>query len=255
MYLSIILPYYKKKIFIKETLNSIINQSFKKHELILIYDQQNLDDLKYIKKILGNRIKYKIIINKKNIGVGRSRNIGIQKSNSKYIAFCDADDLWHKKKTQLQLEIMKKNKLGFTHSSYNLINSKNKIIGKMPVKKFLKYKDLIKSCDIALSSVIIKRSLLKKSLKFGLTKTKEDYLLWLKLSKVTKIYGINKTLLSWRKTDNSLSSDVSQKFYDAYKVYKNIENKNALITIFLVLRLSIFYLIKKISQKLFNVFY
>ena len=75
------------------------------------------------------------------------------------------------------------------------------------------------------------------------------------ISKVTKIYGINKTLLSWRKTDNSLSSDVSQKFYDAYKVYKNIENKNALITIFLVLRLSIFYLIKKISQKLFNVFY
>ena len=90
---------------------------------------------------------------------------------------------------------------------------------------------------------------------FGHTKTKEDYLLWLKLSKITKIYGINKTLLSWRKTDNSLSSDVSQKFYDAYKVYKNIENKNALITIFLVLRLSIFYLIKKISQKLFNVFY
>ena len=125
----------------------------------------------------------------------------------------------------------------------------------MSVKKFLNYKDLIKSCDIALSSVIIKRSLLKKSLNFGLTKTKEDYLLWLKLSKVTKIYGINKTLLSWRKTDNSLSSDVSQKFYDAYKVYKNIENKNALITIFLVLRLSIFYLIKKISQKLFNVFY
>ena len=51
MYLSIILPYYKKK-FIKETLSSIINQSFKKYELIIIYDQKNLDDLDYIKKYL-----------------------------------------------------------------------------------------------------------------------------------------------------------------------------------------------------------
>ena len=50
MYLSIILPYYKKRKFIKETLNSIINQSFNNHELILVYDQKNLEDLRYIKK-------------------------------------------------------------------------------------------------------------------------------------------------------------------------------------------------------------
>ena len=97
MYLSIILPYYKKKKFIKKTLNSIINQSFKKQEIIIIYDQKNLDDLDYIKKILNKKIKYKIIINKKNLGVGKSRNIGIKNSNSKYIAFCDADDVWQKK--------------------------------------------------------------------------------------------------------------------------------------------------------------
>ena len=66
MYLSIILPYYKKKKFIKETLSSIINQSFKKYELIIIYDQKNLDDLDYIKKILKKKIKYRIIINNKN---------------------------------------------------------------------------------------------------------------------------------------------------------------------------------------------
>ena len=76
MYLSIILPYYKKKKFIKETLSSIINQSFKKYELIIIYDQKNLDDLDYIKKILKKKIKYRIIINNKNLGVGRSRNLG-----------------------------------------------------------------------------------------------------------------------------------------------------------------------------------
>ena len=71
------------------------------------------------------------------------------------------------------------------------------------------------------------------------------------IKKKIKIYGINKTLISWRKTDGSLSSDIIQKFYDAYVVYKKIESKNFLITSFYVFRLSIFYLIKKISQKIF----
>ena len=250
MDLSIILPYYKKRKFIKKTLISIINQSYKNHELIIIYDQKNLDDLDYIKKILNKNIKYRIIINNKNLGVGRSRNIGIKKSNSKYIAFCDADDVWHRFKSQIQLQIMKEKKLKFTHSNYNIINSNNKIIGKMKIKRDLKYKDLMKSCDIALSSVIIKRTLLLKSNNFGHTKTKEDFLLWLKLSKITKIYGIDKYLLSWRNTENSLSSNVLQKIKDAFIVYEKIENKNFLITCFFVFRLSVNYLIKKINQKI-----
>ena len=70
MYLSIILPYFKKKKYIKQTLESIINQSFKNHELIIIYDQTDKSDISYIKRIIKNKIKYKIIINKKNLGVG-----------------------------------------------------------------------------------------------------------------------------------------------------------------------------------------
>ena len=107
----------------------------------------------------------------------------------------------------------------------------------------------MKSCDIALSSVIMKRSLLGRSLKFGQTKTKEDYLLWLKISKITKIYGINKSLLFWRKTDNSLSSNILQKIYDAYIVYDKIEKKNFFITSFFVLRLSTFFYLKKLNKK------
>ena len=251
MYLSIILTYFKKKKYIKRTLNSIIGQSFNKQELIIIYDQVDRSDIPYIKKILENKIKYKIIQNNRNLGVGKSRNIGIKNSIGKFIAFCDADDVWHKKKSELQLKIMQKKKLNFSHTDYDLINDRNKIIGHMKVKKTLTYNDLLKSCDIALSSVIIRRSILKKSFKFGHTKTKEDYLLWLKISKTLKIYGINKKLLQWRKTKNSLSSSTLQKFYDAFNVYNQIENKNFFITCFYVFRLSIYYIIKKIRQRIF----
>ena len=190
-------------------------------------------DIPYIKKILKNRISYKIIQNNRNLGVGKSRNIGIKKSKGKFIAFCDADDVWHKKKLEIQLKIMREKKLNFSHTSYDLINTNNKTIGHMKVKKILDYNDLLKSCDIALSSVIIRRSVLKKSFKFGHTKTKEDYFLWLKLSKILEIYGINKKLLYWRKTENSLSSNTLQKFYDAFIVYNQTENKNFLIIFFM----------------------
>ncbi len=233
MYLSIILPYFKKKKYIKQTLNSIINQSFKNHELIIIYDQTDRSDISYIKSIIKNKIKFKIIINKRNLGVGKSRNIGIKNSKSKYIAFCDADDVWHKKKSEIQLNLMKKKNLYFSHSDYNLINTRNKIIGKMIVKKILSYNDLLKSCDIALSSVILKRSLLKRSLKFGNTKTKEDFLLWLKISKRELIYGINKKLLKWRKTEKSLSSNFLQKLIDAFIVFDKVEKKKFFNYIFL----------------------
>ena len=82
-------------------------------------------------------------------------------------------------------------------------------------------------------------------------KTKEDYFLWLKLSKILEIYGINKKLLYWRKTENSLSSNTLQKFYDAFIVYNQTENKNFLIIFFYVFRLSLNYVLKKIKQKIF----
>lgn len=249
MYLSIILPYFKKKKYIKQTLNSIINQSFKNHELIIIYDQIDRSDISYIKKIIKNKIKYKIIINKKNLGVGKSRNIGIKNSKSKYIAFCDADDVWHKKKSEVQLNLMREKKISFSHTDYNLINNRNKIIGEMVVKKTLSYNDLLRSCDIALSSVILKRSLLIESLKFGDTKTKEDFFLWLKISKREVIHGINKKLINWRKTENSLSSDIIQKLIDAFIVFDKVEKQNFFITFYYVIRLSIYYIFKKIKQK------
>ena len=65
------------------------------------------------------------------------------------------------KKSEVQLKIMKGKKLNFTHTNYDLINDRNNKIGYMNVKKNLSYNDLLKSCDIASSSVIIKRSILK----------------------------------------------------------------------------------------------
>ena len=242
--ISIIIPYFKKKKYFKKTIKSILNQSYKSYEVIVIYDDTSLDELDFVKKTLKKIKLNKLIINSKNYGVGISRNIGIKQASGTFIAFCDADDTWKKNKLNTQLNFMIKNNLMISHTNYFVINEESKVIGKFNIKNKLSYNDLLKSCDIGLSTVIVRKKLLQNN-KFNKLKTKEDYLLWLKIVKKIKyIYGINQNLSSWRKNENSLSSSVIQKFQDTYRLYRLYLKNNFILSILYSFRL-VFYAIRK----------
>ena len=214
--------------------------------MIIIYDDTDRSELDYVKKIIRNfNFKKKLIINNKIIGAGLSRNKGINVSKGEYIAFCDADDLWNKNKLKIQLGVMKKENILFSHSNYLIIDYDSKKIGSFKVPKNISYDQLIKSCDIGLSTVMISKSLAKNNL-FSDLKTKEDYLLWIKLIGDLKNFkSINKDLVYWRYLKNSLSSSYVQKLGDAFVLYKKHLNFSFLYSIFCVLRLSFNALIKK----------
>ena len=242
---SIIIPYYRKKSFFEKTIDSINSQTYKNFEIILIYDDNNRSDLLFVKKVLKKIKNKKIIVNKKNLGVGISRNRGINKSKGKFLSFIDADDVWNRNKLKKQIKFMKKNSLDFSYSDYSIINEKGILIKKIKSPKTIKFKNLLFSCDIALSSVTIRSNLLKSE-KFSNIKTKEDYLLWLKLSqKNIKMMGIRENLIFWRKTNNSLSSSIVQKFKDAFLVYNKYLKLNFLVSIVLIFFLSINSIIKR----------
>ena len=115
---SVIMPYYKKIDFVKNSINSVLNQSFQNFELILIYDDTNLADLEIIENEFKNNSKLKIIKNNKNFGAGISRNIGISKSSGEIIAFIDSDDFWLQQKLEKQLNFMNLNNLDFIFCNY-----------------------------------------------------------------------------------------------------------------------------------------
>jgi len=245
--ISVIIPYFRKKKYILKTINSVINQSYKKFEIIIIYDDEEKRDLEFIKKISKKDKRIKLLINKRNYGAGISRNLGIKISKGNYISFIDSDDLWSKHKLKKQLNYMKKKKLNFTHTNYRIIDRNLKIISKRVAGNFLSLNDLIKSCDIGLSTVMLKKELLNSN-HFPSLKTKEDFVLWLRLiQKGVNIYGINDYLVTWRKVEGSLSNSLIQKLIDGFKVYYFYMKFNFFKSIYYLFCLSLNFLKKEIK--------
>ena len=200
--ISIVMPYYRKSEFINESINSILNQTYQKFEIIIIDDELSENSSRVLNSIECLDPRIKIYKNKENQGAGPSRNYGINLCSGEYIAFCDCDDLWKPEKLEKQFRFMKEFNLSFSFTSYEIINNKSLKIGQREAQKELSFKQLRNSCDIGLSTVVIRKDIFKNDkLRFGKTKTKEDFVLWLLLAKNgVKISGIKEFLVSWRKT-------------------------------------------------------
>ena len=244
---SIILPYYKKKKFIKNTINSVLAQTYKNFEIIIIYDDEDKSELELIKSISNSDKRIKLIINNNNLGAGYSRNIGINSALGNYISFLDADDLWKYDKLFKQIKFMKENDYHATHTSYEIIDDNNKLISLRKAKNFQNYKELLPSCDIGLSTVIVKKKIFANGIKFPNLKTKEDFVVWLEiLRKGYKIYSLDEYLVSWVKSKNSLSSSSFQKLKDSFTLYNNFMKFNFMKSVYYTFILSVNFIKKNL---------
>jgi len=243
---TVIIPYKNNLKLLFQTLKSIFKQSYKNYFITIIYDKNDKLDFYQIKIFLKRKYhkklsSIKIICNKKNLGAGLSRNVGIKKCKTKYVAFLDSDDLWSKDKLKSQIDFMEKNKLLFSHTSFHVINEKNKIISYRIARAKILFKELLKSCDIGLSTVMINTHYLKKNNHyFNAIQTKEDFILWLKISAdIGFLCGMDRKLTYYRKTSNSLSSNKLISIINGYKVYRNHMKYNILKSLYFLLILSI----------------
>ena len=105
---SIITPSYNSEKYISETIKSVINQSYSHWEMIIIDDLSTDNSVDIIENFLINDKRIILIKSDKNRGAGYCRNLGIQKASGQYHAFIDSDDIWYKKKLEVQISFMKK---------------------------------------------------------------------------------------------------------------------------------------------------
>ncbi len=194
--------------FVMRSLKSLINQSFKKWEAIIIDDYSTDNTANLIKKFKDKRIKY--FKPKKHLGRTPALNVGLKYCNGKYISILDADDFYYKDKLKKQVRLLEDNKsIKFLASWANIIDSRgNKIsILKTPVSNDRIKKELYTTNIISHSSVIYDRDFAKKNklIPYKL-KYAQDYLTTLKFLKITDIYVIPKPLvaITWR--NNSMTT-------------------------------------------------
>jgi len=244
---SVIIPFYNNFSYFEKCIKSVLFQTYKKIEIIIINDGSHINNTKKLNKYKKNK-RINIINLKSNQGVSNARNVGIKNAKGEFIAFIDSDDEWKRTKIEYQLNIMKKNNLNFIHGSYDIVDENNKLLGRMKAKK-LDYSDLLSSCDIGLSTVMMDANICKK-IKFQKITTKEDYVYWLTLSKLLpKLNGYPKIVTLYRKRPNSLSSSLMTKFINAFYVYNKYENFNLFYSFFSVLRLSLSHIFKQQNLK------
>lgn len=90
--ISIVIPIYNKREKFQGTIQSILNQTYKEFEVIILDDSSTDDSLSAPEVVTDSRIT---IYHKNHRGVSRARNLGIEKANGQFIVFIDADDEWH----------------------------------------------------------------------------------------------------------------------------------------------------------------
>lgn len=230
---SVIMPAYNSEKYIDEAIESVIRQTYKNWELIIVNDASTDDTEKIIKSYQEKDKRIKLISLSENQGVANARNTAVKNSIGRYIAFLDSDDYWEEEKLQEQIKFMKNRKIAFSYHDYkllNTVNNKEKLI-KVPLK--LNYNELLKGNTTgSCLTVCIDRKIVDKI--YFPKEKHEDYICWLNILKKYYIegYGLNKILGTYRIGKKSISSNKLQSAVWNWQVYRKNQNISVLKTIY-----------------------
>jgi len=225
MYVSVIMPVYNGEKYIAEAIESILNQTFKDFELLIINDCSTDETVSIINRYKDKRIR--LIHNDTNIGLARVRNVGIQKAKGKYIAWLDSDDISLNTRLEKQVSLLEKNpSIGMCGTWVKTIGNAEHIWQYPTDSDIIKSTMLFHNC-FATSSVMLRKELLDKhEYLFDLDyPPAEDYDLWEKISHDYDVANIPEILTYYRlhSSQTTFSDEARQiQLECAWKVQKRM---------------------------------
>lgn len=224
---SIITPSYNSSKFIEECINSVISQTYLEWEMIIVDDCSIDNSRDLITKFAKENDRIKPIFLEENVGAAEARNIAIKKSQGKYIAFLDSDDLWKNNKLEKQLSFMNERNIAFSFTSYQSISEngmdKYSVI-KVPYQ--IDYHSYLKNTIIGCLTVVIDRD---KTGNFEMPniRSSHDMALWLLIMKRGfSAYGLNENLAYYRIVSTSNTSKKWKAAKEVWDVYRKVEQLN-----------------------------
>ncbi|MBQ2176395.1 MAG: glycosyltransferase family 2 protein [Prevotella sp.] len=221
---SVIMPCYNMASYVSDSIKSVIAQTYPHWELLIVDDASSDETVNIIKSYAQADSRIKFAIKKQNSGISDTRNQCIQMAQGQFLAFLDADDIWHPEKLEKQLSFMLAKNIGFTYSTYDWIDEDGKIMNKfINTIGNLDYKTYLRNTIIGCSTVMVNKAITGDVFvpKF---RTSEDTATWLDiLRKGLMAYAIDESLVSYRIRRKSASSNKIRASIDLWKVYRQHE--------------------------------
>ncbi len=243
---SIVMPAYNTARYIKEAVKSVINQTYKNWELIIIDDCSPDNTKEIVQSFSDSRIKY--ILNSQNSGALVSRNNAIEASSGKFIAFLDSDDVWKEDKLEKQINFMQQNNFSFTCTHYELIDEHSKklnILTTAPLRISKSKFRLWNWCGCL--TVIFDAEILGKTYLENY-KIRDDWALWLKISEKSDCHCLAENLAFYRVRDNSQSkSGLINLLKQHYAVFRHSEKMGVISAFFLAKITPLAYIYRKLK--------
>lgn len=231
---SIIMPSWNTAKFIGESIQCVINQTYKNWELIIVDDCSTDDTDEVVKTFLSDtRIKY--LHNKKNSGAALTRNYAMREAQGEWIAFLDSDDLWTPDKLEKQIKFMKKRGCVLSYTEYEKIDEEDK-----PLNIYVSGPRIVNRKRMYRYDYIGQLTMMYSAKHFGLIQIKDikknnDYAIRLQLYKKdpeVEAYLLKKNLAKYRVRKKSISHDkLSKKLRSHYDLFHKCDEKPAIVAL------------------------
>ncbi|HDF7650364.1 TPA: glycosyltransferase family 2 protein [Vibrio parahaemolyticus] len=217
---SIIMPTYNSEQTVVESIQSVLSQTYKNWELIIVDDRSTDNTWQVIQTYADKYDNIRVYQNKENLGAGASRNFAIKKARGRFIAFLDSDDLWTEDKLAEQIPFMLKNNYPLTYTHYSRFNSEEEL-SVVTAPEYTTYKKLMYSNVIGCLTAVYDTQALGKRY-MPLIRKRQDMGLWLDILKDTpKAYCLPKPLAKYRMDSGMTANKFSVLSYQ-WKFYRDV---------------------------------
>lgn len=225
---SVIIPAYNAENSLSQTLESVMAQTFQDFEIIVV-DDGSSDRTAEIAKSFGPSV---YCLRKKNGGVAKARNAGIEQAAGRYLAFLDADDLWAPTKLEKQIALVEaRPQVGLCFTAMYRVTPTLQVINEVPARDYPDFCEalLLYFCVVtgSCSSALLRRELVVETGGFDTRlSTCADWDYWLRLSRVTEFASIPEPLVSYRVMPGSMSSNPTLVEQEVFAVLSKFFNSS-----------------------------
>ena len=222
---SIIMPTYNCAKYISRTIDSVLNQTYKNWEMIIVDDCSKDNTKGLVEEYQKNDCRIQYYCLETNSGAAVARTKAMELAKGDYMAFLDSDDVWLPEKLEKQIGFMKDNNYFFSCTSYEQIDEQDMPLGRhVKAIKKTSYNRLLLDCPVGNSTVMYD---VRKMGKFKVPniRKRNDDALWLQMLKVDPyIWGLNEVLVKYRVRTNSISSNKLNLIKYHWILYRDIEH-------------------------------